>query len=169
MATDWPAIGVLGAVTVLLVATVGLGLTGVFGTIGSGSSGAGTETASQQRSTELIDGPPFRLATREVTRCGRLCRNVTSTVTNEQPTAARDVRIRTRLYAGNDTDGEVRWRRVEDVGRLAPGETYRATRQVELSLDGALAVREADGWVSIRTTVESADQRVSATDRRQVT
>ena len=97
-----------------------------------------------------------------------LCRNVTSTVTNEQSTPARDVTISTRLYAGNDTDGEVRWRGTQRVGRIDPGETYVTTQRVELSMDAALAVRDADGRVTIRTTVETADQSVTITDRREV-
>jgi len=98
-----------------------------------------------------------------------LCRNVTSTVTNEQSTAAREVTIHTRLYAGNHTDAEVRWEATERVDRIDAGETYRTTRQVELPLEAALAIREADGWVTIRTTVETTDQSVTVTDRREVT
>jgi len=89
-------------------------------------------------------------------------------VTNEQPTAARDVTIRTRLYAGNDTDGTVRWQATERVDYIGPGETHVATQRVELPLEDALAIREADGWVTIRTTVETADQSVTVTDRREV-
>ncbi|WP_262179914.1 hypothetical protein [Haloarcula laminariae] len=176
MADDWPVVGLLAVLGVLLVVTAGVALTGLFGLFGSGGTGTATESAAVPTPTETppaergtTAGEPFTLDTRRVDPCGMLCRNVTSTVTNEQSTVARDLTVRTRLYAGNDTDGEVRWRGTERVARLGPGETYTATQRVELQLDAALAVRDADGWVTIRTTVESADQSVTITDRRQVT
>jgi len=170
MTDDWPVVGLLGAVGLLLLATAGLALFGVVGLFGAEEASAPTEspavpTTSESRAT---DGGPFTLATREVESCGMLCRNVTSAVTNEQPTAARDVTIRTRLYAGNDTDGTVRWQATERVDYIGPGETHVATQRVELPLEDALAIREADGWVTIRTTVETADQSVTVTDRREV-
>ncbi|WP_324665190.1 hypothetical protein [Haloarcula sediminis] len=176
MADDWPVVGLLAAVGVLLLVTAGVALTGVVGLFGSDGTGVATESATVPTPTETPTadgGTPasqlFTLDTRGVEMCGMLCRNVTSTVTNEQDTAARDVTIRTRLYAGNDTGGEVRWQGVERVDRLGPGETYSTTQRVELPLEATLAVRDADGWVTIHTTVETADQSVTVTDRRDVT
>jgi hypothetical protein len=171
MAEDWPVVGLLAVVGLVLLATAGVALTGVFGLFGAGETGPPTESAPVPTPATAADGTAsqsFTLDTREVDACGMLCRNVTSTVTNEQSTAARDVTIRTRLYAGNDTDGEVRWRGTERVDRIGAGETYVTTQRVELSMDAALAVRDADGWVTIRTTVETADQSVTITDRREV-
>jgi len=175
MPEDWPVVALLAAVGVLLLVTAGVVLTGVFGLFGPGGEGVATEspavpTASATPATETRGTPPqpFTLETRAVETCGMLCRNVTSTVTNEQPTVARDVTVRTRLYAGNDTDGEVRWVGTERMARLGPGETYQTTQRVELPLEAALAIREADGWVTIRTTVETADRSVTITDRRDV-
>lgn len=176
MSDDRPVVAVLAAVGVLLLITAGVALTGVFGLFGSGGAGVATEspavpTPSDEApsDTSTTASQPFTFETHEVTECGLLCRNVTSSVTNEQSTAARDVTVRTRLYAGNDTDGEVRWEGTERVARLDPGENYRTTQRVELSMDAALAIREADGWVTIRTTVETDDQSVTVTDRREVT
>ncbi|MBX0304586.1 hypothetical protein [Haloarcula salinisoli] len=175
MLDDWPVVGLLAAVGVLLLVTAGVVLTGVFGFFGSGGVGVGTDSpamptpsATPGAETPAPPRQPFTLETRAVEECGMLCRNVTSAVTNEQPTVARDVTVRTRLYAGNDTDGEVRWEGTERVARLGPGETYQTTQRVELPLEAALAIREADGWVTIRTTVETAEQSVTVTDRREV-
>ena len=175
MTDDWPAVGLLAAVGVLLLVTAGVTLPGVFGLVGGGGAGVATESPVPTPSdaapeTRTNASQPFTLETRAVEHCGMLCRNVTSAVTNEQQsTAARDATIHTRLYVGNDTDGEVRWRRTERMGRIDAGETYQATRWVELSLEAALAIREAGGWVTIRTTVDSADQSVTVTERREVT
>ncbi|MFC6757084.1 MULTISPECIES: hypothetical protein [Haloarcula] len=176
MPDDWPVVALLAAVGVLLLVTAGVVLTGVFGLFGSGGAGVATESPAVPTPSDGVPSDtattasqPFTFETHEVAECGLLCRNVTSTVSNEQSTVARDVTVRTRLYAGNDTDGEVRWEATERVARLDPGETYQTTQRVELSMDAALAIREADGWVSIRTTVETAEQSVTVTDRREVT
>jgi len=175
MADDRPVVALLAAVGVLLLLTAGVALTGIFGLFDGGETGTGTEsptvpTANETTPTAVgaADTQPFTLDTRDVESCGMLCRNVTSTVTNEQATAARNVTIRTRLYAGNDTDSQVRWEGTERVDRIDPGETYVATQRVELPLEDALAIRDADGWVTIRTTVESATRTVTVTDRREV-
>jgi len=167
MSDNLPAVAVLGAVATLLVVTTGLVLTGAVGLPGSGGDSA--PPPSTDRSTPTATpGPPFTLDTRDIEECGMLCRNVTSTVTNERGSPARDVTIQTRLYAGNDTGNEVRWQHTERVDRIEAGETFRTTRRVDLSLEAALAIREADGWVTIRTRVGSIDQRVTVTDRVQV-
>lgn len=166
MAGRLSVVAVLGVVTLLLVVTAGAALTGVFGIVGTdGAAG----TAGDRPVTETSGELPFDLAIQSVEACGTLCRNVTSTVTNEQSVTAENVTVRTRLYAGNDTDGEVRWRGVEQVGTLEPGATRTVTRRVSLSLDAALAIRDAGGWVTIRTTVESDDATVTVIDRRDVT
>jgi len=175
MADDRPVVALLAAVGVLLLLTAGVALTGIFGLFDGGETGTGTESPTVPTPNETTptaagaaDTQPFTLDTRDVESCGMLCRNVTSTVTNEQATTARNVTIRTRLYAGNDTDSQVRWEGTERVDRIDPGETYVATQRVELPLEDALAIRDADGWVTIRTTVESATRTVTVTDRREV-
>ncbi len=168
MADDWPVVALLAAVGVLLLVTAGVVLTGVFGLFGSGGAGVATESPAVPTTEPATPRQPFTLETRAVEECGMLCRNVTSTVTNEQSTVARDVTVRTRLYAGNDTGGEVRWEGTERVARLGAGETYETTQRVELPLEAALAIRDAGGWVTIRTTVETADRSVTVTDRREV-
>jgi len=175
MADDWPVAGLLAVVGVLLLVTAGIALTGVFGFFGSDGTGVSTESGTPtavDMSTSKTGGTAgglFTLETRDVETCGMLCRNVTSTVTNEQPTAARDVTIETRLYVGNDTDGSVRWTQVERIGYIGAGESYWATHRVELALEDALDIQDAGGWVTIRTTVESANRTVTVTERSEVT
>ena len=66
------------------------------------------------------------------------------------------------------TDGDVIWRGTEDVGALGAGESYTTTRQVDLSFADALAVQNAGGWITVQTSVETADRTVTVTDERQV-
>lgn len=178
MGDNLPIVGILGAVSLLLLVTAGLALTGVFGFVGGSSDAVSTETAIGGPATETAaDGtaspdetatPPFSLETGTVEHCGALCRNVTSTVTNRQSTAAADVTVTTRLYPGNDTGGAVLYQGVERVGRLEAGGSYTATRRIELELSDAMEIQEAGGWVTIRTTVQSDDRRLVVTDRQQV-
>lgn len=175
MADDWPVVGILVVVGLLLLVTAGVVVAGVVGFFGTSGSDVVTDSPSVPTTSgvESVETPtassqPFALETRDVETCGMLCRNVTSTVTNDQSAGARDITITTRLYAGNDTDGEVRWQATERVGRLGPGETYRTIQGVELQLADALAIRDTGGWVTIDSTVETADQSVTVTDRREV-
>ena len=169
MAVRRPALVLLGALTLLLLATAGVVLTGAVDLPGTdGPAAPATPAAGTDAAAALPVGSRFTLVTRDIEDCGVLCRSVTSTLTNERPEPAHDVTIRTQLYAGNGTDTTVRWRHVERVGTLGGGENYTVTRQVELSLDAALAIREADGWVTVRTVVGSEDRRTVVVDRRQV-
>lgn len=130
-----------------------------------GSDGEGTTTAGSP-STET---PPFGFVIDTIEECGQTCRDVTSTLTNQQDTTAESVTVNTRIIAGQGTDGDVVWRGNEDVGTLGPGESYTATRQVELSFADALTIQNNGGWITVQTTVETADGSVTFTDERQVT
>jgi len=157
------------AVTLLLLLTGGAVLTGAVDLPGTdGTAAPATPAAGTAADTALPVGSRFTLVTRDIEDCGMLCRSVTSTLTNERSEPAHDVTIRTQLYAGNGTASDVRWRHVERVGTLGGGENYTVTRQVELPLDAALAIRRADGWVTVRTVVGSEDRRTVVVDRRQV-
>ena len=80
-------------VTGLLVAVLAAGLV------------LGVETARSES--------PFGFVVDQIETCGETCRDVTTTPTNRQSTAASDVTVTTRIYAGNGTDG--------DGNRTAPG------------------------------------------------
>ncbi|WP_336337522.1 hypothetical protein [Haloarcula brevis] len=112
--------------------------------------------------------PPFGFTVGAIEECGRTCRDVTSTLTNRQNSTAADVTVATRIYAGNTTDGDVVWEGSEAVGTLAPAGSYTTTRRVDLSFGDAVAIRRAGGWITVRTTVETADRSVTLTSQRQV-
>jgi hypothetical protein len=129
-----------------------------------GSDGAATTTPNGTSTAT----PPFAFAIDTIEECGRTCRDVTSTLTNQRDTTAENVTVHTRIFAGQGTDGDVIWRGNEDVGTLPAGDAYTTTRQVELSYSEALKVENNDGWITVQTTVETEDQTVTFTDERQV-
>jgi hypothetical protein len=164
----------VGAVAVLLVAApVNFGLGGGDGAASAGDSGDDvesfpTETPTRTGSTATAEpGPAFAFAIDRIEECGRTCRDVTSTLTNGGA-AASDVTVYTRIYAGNGTDGDVLWAGRERVGALGAGESYTTTERVELSLTDAVAVESEDGWITVRTTIKSAERTVTTTQRRRV-
>lgn len=112
--------------------------------------------------------PPFGFVIESVEECGTTCRNVTSTLTNQQDSTAEGITVYSRIFAGQGTDGEEVWRGEEPVGTLGPGESYTTTRQVELSVQEGLAVQNEDGWITIQTTVETEGRTVTFTEQRQV-
>lgn len=127
----------------------------------SGSTSGGETTATTAT-------PPFGFTIDSIEQCGRTCRDVTSTLTNQQETTAEDVTVYTRIYVGNGTDGDVAWGGSEPVGTLESGESYTATRRVELSYSDALAVEQNGGWVTVQTTVQTSEQTLTFTEQRQV-
>lgn len=129
----------------------------------SGDDGETTTTAAT--STE---SPPFGFVIDNIEECGQTCRDVTSTLTNQQDTTAENVTVYTRIFAGQGTDGDEIWRGQEDAGTLAAEESYTATKRVELSLSEGLKIENNDGWITVQTTVETEGQTVTFTDERQV-
>ena len=93
---------------------------------------------------------------------------MTSTLENDGTATATGVVVHTRVFVGNGTDGDVIWQGKEQVGRLAPNETHTATRRVELSYSEGLAVRRADGWITVQTTVVSDQRTVTFAQPRDV-
>lgn len=134
------------------------------GTAAGGGDGDETTTA-RSASTET---PPFGFAIDNIEECGQTCRDVTSTLTNQQDATAENVTVYTRIVAGQGADGDEVWRGTEDVGTLQAGDSYTTTRQVELSYADALKIENEGGWITVQTTVETADGSVTFTDERQV-
>ncbi|MDQ2071011.1 hypothetical protein RBH20_00525 [Haloarcula sp. H-GB4] len=180
---DGKLLAVIGIV-VLLLAGVGGAFVTNLGPFQAESSGEDlsefpTETTEATESDTAItdtgdsDGgaastPPFAFTVDSIEECGRTCRDVTSTLTNQQNSTADDITVYTRIYAGNTTDGDVVWQGSEDVGTLEADGSYTTTRRVDLAFSDAYAIEQADGWITIRTTVETADQTVTISDQRDV-
>ncbi|SFR89274.1 hypothetical protein SAMN05216559_0603 [Halomicrobium zhouii] len=126
---------------------------------GGGDSGGDDETT---------DEPAFTVVADNTEKCGRTCRDVMSTVTNQQNATAEDVTVSTQIFAGKEGNGRQVWQGSADVGTLAGGESHTATKRIELGFGDAVAVTGAGGWVTIETTVESDEETVTITERRDV-
>jgi len=186
-------LGVVGVVVVVLVAGAfvflgGLGPVGdgdasaAGGGDGAAGDGAGSGTSDggsgSSASTPLVTvsgaggtataEEPFVFTIDEIEQCGSTCRDVTSTVTNQQSSEATGVDVTTDIYAGNETSGDTIWSGEEDVGTLPAGESYTATKRVNLGMSDALAVEQNDGWITIETTIESDSKTMTIIERRDV-
>lgn len=137
--------------------------TGSDGGTGGGRNGAGTGDGDDSTT------PPYTFSVDEIETCGWKCRDVTGTLTNEQSSSASHVRIDTRIYAGNGTDGEVVWTDTERVGTLPAGESVTIRKRVKLTWAEAHTVRQNGGWITIRTRLQSDSETIASTHRRDVT
>lgn len=123
---------VLGALT-------GAGITSVAGF-------AGSSTASD------ADGDvAFDLTEYEIVECGRTCRDATAELTNEGDDDATDVTVAVTVSA----DGTEVWENEDEVDSLEAGETVTREERVDLGFRDAARVRANDGYVDVRTVVES--------------
>jgi len=133
---------------------------------------AASEASTTTGQTDVGGGEatttPFAFSVDRVESCGTTCRDVTSTLTNQQSTAATDVTVETDIYAGNSTEGDPVWTGTESVGALGVDESSTTTKRVDLSLSDAYAIERNDGWVTIETTVASDGETVTTTERRDV-
>lgn len=135
--------------------------TGTVYTDSGSGSGSGDGSAS--------DGAPFSFAIQQIEKCGQTCRDVTVTLANEQDQQAEDVTVYTSIYVGNSTDkADLIWKGQEDVGTMAAGESVTRTQRVELSIQEAYAVKQADGWITVVTTIDSADTTITFKSHRDV-
>jgi len=164
------------AVVFMLGAAVALGGTGSTAGDGSergvesvptGTDRDGGTTAVTAETAEPKPDPAFDFTVDRIEECGRTCRDVTSTLTNDGA-AATDVTVHTRIYAGNGTDGDVVWEGRERVGTLEDGESYTTTERVGLSLADGVVIRSAGGWITVRTTIRADEKTVTTTRRRRV-
>ncbi len=80
--------------------------------------------------------PPFAFTVDSIEECGQTCRDVTSTLTNQQNSTADDITVDTR-FRRESTDGDVVWAGAERRD-LEAGGSYTTTRRVELSYSGGV-------------------------------
>lgn len=133
-------------------------------------SGSDGDSSGSGGDGSAADGPPFTFGIDRITKCGQTCRDVTVTLTNQQNTTATDVTVTTRIYAGNSTaKDDLVWSGQQDVGSMAAGESVTRTQRVKLSYMEAYAVKQADGWITVVTTIQSEDSTITFKSRRDVT
>lgn len=175
---DRKRVGIIAVATIVIIAAgayaVFMGVGPVPG--GNGDGNVSSYPSSDEGSTYNASGdggmasePPFTFTVNEITQCGQTCRNVTVTIHNQQSTAAKNVTVYSRIYAGNNTNPDNRvWSGNKQVGRLQANSSYTGTQTVRLSYSEGYAVQQKDGWITILTTVESDGQTVTFKMRRDV-
>lgn len=170
----------LAVIAVAIVVAVG-GAAFALGTgpFGGGDGGAGAPSATpvptgtvydQSSGTTPEDQPPFSFEIDNIEQCGQTCRDVTATLYNNQEESASNVTVYTRIYAGNSTDqSDQIWSGEQQIGDMEAGSSATRTQRIELSVSEGFAVQQNDGWITVRTTVRSADTTVSFQNQRNVT
>ena len=146
----------------------------VYGDAGE-SSGGGDDSGTDDEGT-ASDGagdtesvPPYTFAVEAIEECGQTCRDVTVRLDNNRNETGTGVSVYTRIFAGNSTDsGDKVWEERRDVGTLEAGRSATETSRVELSYSEGYQVQQADGWITILTTVESDDVTITFRERRDV-
>jgi hypothetical protein len=137
------------------------------GSDGNGGDGGDVSPAGDGDRAPLE--PQFVFQVERIEQCGTTCRNVTGTLRNRGDAAAENVTVYSRLFVGNGTDESDRvWQGSEEVGRLAAGDGHESTRRIELTFREALRVRQSGGWVTVQTTVQTANRTVTFSERRKV-
>ncbi|WP_416840959.1 hypothetical protein [Haloferax sp. DFSO52] len=140
------------------------------GDSGGSSDGTSGDASGSDSTDAASSSPPFTVTINRIVECGQTCRDVTSTLTNQQDTDATGVTVYSRIFAGNSTASEDEvWRGSQEVGALDAGESFSTTRRVELSYSEAFAVQQADGWITVQTTIQTDQRTLTYTERRDVT
>ncbi|MDZ7849482.1 MAG: hypothetical protein U5K70_01260 [Halodesulfurarchaeum sp.] len=171
---------VIGGVLVVLIIVGGLGAalyTGV-GPAPGGNSGDEIEEFPTEEDTDVggseatstEDAEPFTFSIDDIEACGSTCRDVTSSLTNNQDETATNVTVYVRIFAGEDNtnSADMVWEGTEEVGTMEAGGTHTTTERVELSLQEGLMIDQEDGWITILTTVQSDDTTVTFQSSEQV-
>lgn len=167
----WDVVPAAGIVVVILAAVV-LGIGPIGGATDADTAAGGTATATPAptasaagaATTTTAGAPAITMQVRSIESCGRRCREVTVTLSNEGAVAARDVRVSTTMTTG----GSLIWQGSSDIGRIPAGETVTRTRTIEVGYVDAARIKANDGIVRIETTVRSASGTQTFTERRDV-
>lgn len=143
---------------ILAVGALGVGVWVAF-FVGPAPGGDDTGTAS-----------PFSFAVDSIENCGRTCQDLTVTLRNNQPDAANQVTLHTRIFAGknNTGDSDEVWEDTLAVGTLESSGSYTTTERLEFSFREGQKITDEDGWITIRTTVESTETAITFERSRQL-
>jgi len=174
----------VGAALVAVILAVGLGAAFYYG-VGPapGGTGSGEElsdfpTATPSDSGSDDDGaggtapetPPLSLTIDHIEECGQTCRDVTTTLHNNQDETATGTTVYTRIFAGEDNTAEddIVWEGKKEVGTVEAGGSRTGTERIDLSLQEAWKIDRQNGWITIVMTIETDDRTVTFQNSEQV-
>lgn len=107
---------------------------------------------------------PFAVVVESVDECGRTCRDVTASLTNDGGNPRSNVTATTQIVAGEETV----WEGSQEIGTLGPDETATRTARVEIGLVDAARIERNDGVVTIVTVVRWDGGSATYRERRTV-
>ncbi|MDS0296295.1 hypothetical protein [Halogeometricum luteum] len=119
----------------------------------------GTNAAAAKGSEQQFDFDLVRTS-----NCGIACRDVTVRVTNIGDDPVRNVRVNSRLKAGNS----VVWQGNDAARALEPGESKTVTKRVRVGPLDAYRIQRNGGTVAAVTTVTWNGGSETFTERRKV-
>jgi hypothetical protein len=120
-----------------------------------------TTAAGTSKATPAAD---FSFVIDRIQQCGQRCRDVTVTLTNTGQSTASNVRVTTRIFAG---DHKV-WQGQSDVGTVDAGESVTRTRRVNIGYIDAARIKSNDGYIRVETTIRWDGGSTTFSDRRKV-
>lgn len=131
---------------------------------GSGGGGDGGAASSSGDADTTEQQPPFGFNIEKIEKCGRTCRDVTASLTNNQNAPTEDVVVRSVIFTGGDKI----WEGQSNLGTIAPGESVTNTKRVKLGYTDAYKVKQNDGKIVIKTYVITEDATYVYKEARDV-
>lgn len=126
------------------------------GAIDGGGNGSGTG--------DDVEDLPFAFTVDDITDCGTTCRVVTATIVNTGNETAMDVTVDVQVFVRDDRI----WEGTERIGTLEPDAERTVEKQVKISYRDGLKILDNDGYVTVRTTVTSAEGEWTFSERWKV-
>ncbi|MCU4802584.1 hypothetical protein OB920_19650 [Halobacteria archaeon HArc-gm2] len=107
---------------------------------------------------------PFTLDVQKIENCGKTCRDVTVSLTNNGGNPRENISVTTTVYAGQDSV----WQGEASIGTLASDESTRRTEQIDVGYVGGAKIERNDGTVTIETVVHWDGGEARYSEQRQV-
>lgn len=107
---------------------------------------------------------PFTIDVEKIENCGKTCRDVTVSLTNNGGNPRENVSVTTTVYAGQDSV----WRGEASIGTLGSDESTRRTERVDVGYVGGARIERNDGTVTIETVVHWDGGEATYREQRQV-
>lgn len=131
---------------------------------GAGIASVAPSTAASSDSDSDDADVAFDLTDYEIVECGTTCRDATAELANDGDDDASDVTVSVTVSA----DGTDVWENEEDIGTLEAGDTVTREERVDLGYRDAARVRSNDGYVDVRTVVESDEAEAEFENEQNV-
>ncbi|SFR96564.1 hypothetical protein SAMN05216559_1644 [Halomicrobium zhouii] len=107
---------------------------------------------------------PFTIDVQKIENCGKTCRDVTVSLTNNGGNPRENISVTTTVYAGQDSV----WQGEAAIGTLASDESTRRTEQIDVGYVGGAKIERNGGTVTIETVVHWDGGEATYREQKQV-